>query len=77
MGVKHLNPKTYYSPEFKKEAIQRVMIDRESICEVSPDLELSNYGTLSRWIKEYKENVYTVIERKKERNTAEFLQKYL
>ncbi len=62
---------TYYSPEFKEAAIKRVMIGKESINGVSLDLGLSNQGTLSRWIKEYKENGYTVIERKKGRHAKE------
>ena len=62
---------TYYSPEFKEAAIKRVLIGGESANEVSLDLRLSNHGTLPRWIKEYRENGYTVIERKKGRHARE------
>ena len=62
---------TYYSPEYKEAAIKRVLIGSESANEVSLDLGLSNYEMLPRWIKEYKENGYTVIERKKGRHAKE------
>ena len=71
-GIDALRHKwTYYDPEFKAAAIKRVLIGRESVWEVSLDLGLSNHGNLSRWIKEYKENGYTVIERKKGRHAKE------
>ena len=67
-GLKVLEHRcTYYSPEFKETAIKRVLVNHESANEVSLDLGLSNQGTLPRWIKEYKENGYTVIEKKKGR----------
>ena len=47
----------YYSPEFKEKAMKRVLVYHESIHSVSIDLGLSRPGTLSRWIKEYKEPV--------------------
>ncbi|MCR5793908.1 MAG: transposase [Solobacterium sp.] len=71
-GIEALKHKwTYYSPEFKEAAVKRVMPGRESVNEVSLDIGLSNHGTVSRWIKEYKENGYTVIERIKGRNAKE------
>lgn len=59
---------TYYSPEFKKKAIDRVLLGKESMLDVSLDLGLSNRGILSRWLKEYISNGYTVVEKKKGRN---------
>jgi transposase InsO family protein/transposase-like protein len=56
---------TDYSNQYKKEAINRVLIDDESIREVSIQLGLSNIGTLPRWIKEYKANGYNVIKKKR------------
>ncbi len=55
----------YYSPEFKLKAINRVLINNETIYSVSLDLCLKNRGMLSRWIHDYKENGYNIIERKK------------
>ncbi len=61
----------YYSPEYKENAIKRVLAGKESAHWVSLDLGLSCHGTLKRWIKEYKENGYTVIERKRGRYAKE------
>lgn len=58
----------YYSPEFKEKAMKRVLVYHESIHSVSIDLGLSRPGTLSRWIKEYKENGYNDVERKRRRH---------
>jgi transposase InsO family protein/transposase-like protein len=58
---------TEFSNEYKKEAIDCVLIGGETITEVSIRLGLSNTGTLARWIKEYKANGYNVIKRKKGR----------
>lgn len=61
----------YYSPEFKEAAVKRVLLNDESGIQVSLDLGLSNKGTLPRWIKEYKDNGYNVVERKKGRHAKE------
>lgn len=58
---------TEFSNEYKKEAIDCVLIIGESTQEVSLRLGLSSPWTLRRWIKEYKENGYHVIKRKKGR----------
>jgi transposase InsO family protein/transposase-like protein len=58
----------HYSLEFKEKAIKRVLSGRESIWSVSLDLGLPSEGTLHAWIKSYKENGYTVVERKKGRH---------
>ena len=65
--VKHGKDK-YYSTEFKEVAIKRVLSNKESVTSVAVDLGLSGYGTLRSWIKSYKENGYTVIERKRGRH---------
>lgn len=54
-----------YSAEFKEEAIRRVLIQHESIKQVSLSLAIPIKGTLSLWIKSYIENGYNVIERKR------------
>ena len=61
----------YYSPEYKENAVKRVLLGKESANQVSLDLGLSNPGTLANWIKEYRENGYTVIERKRGRHAKE------
>ena len=70
-GVEILKHKwTYYSPEFKLKAINRVFYD-EGLIKVSLDLGLPNPGILSNWIKEYKQNGYSIIELKKGRKKDE------
>ena len=56
-----------YSKEFKEEAILRVLSGKESVLSVSLDLGLPDHGLLRAWIRSYKENGYTVVERKKGR----------
>ena len=58
----------YYSPEFKEKAIKRVLVGRESLASVAIDIGLPNNGALFAWIKSYKENRYTVVERKRGRH---------
>jgi len=47
---------TYYSPKFKLNAVNRVLIDGEPIETVSIGLGLSNDSLLATWIKQYKQN---------------------
>ena len=54
-----------------KEAIGRVLIYHESVNQVYLNLGLTNYGTLQRWIKEYRENGYNVFERESGRHAKE------
>ena len=56
-----------YSSEFKKEAIERVLIHNESALSVSIDLGLPGKCTLNAWIKSYIENGYNVVTKKKGR----------
>ena len=60
-----------YSAEFKEAVIYRVFILHESITSVSIDLGLSTNSILIRWIKEYKENGYNVVIRKRVRHAKE------
>ena len=57
-----------YSIQFKEAAIYRVLTLHESIKSVSIDLGLSTDSVLFRWIKEYKENGYNVVVRKRGRH---------
>ena len=52
----------------KEEAVFRV-INGESMCSVAVDIGLTSYTSLRKWIKNYKENGYNIIERKRGRST--------
>lgn len=66
--VKHGKQK-YYSPDFKINAIDRVLLNHESSVQVSLDLGLPNVGMLSLWIKSFKENCYTIVEKQRGRKS--------
>lgn len=53
----------------KEEAINRVLINGEAVWAVAIDMGLLSYGMLQNWIKEYKENGYNIVERKRGRPT--------
>ena len=56
-----------YSVEFKKAAIERVLILNESVWAVAIDIGLPNKSQLQQWIKSYIENGYNVVTKKKGR----------
>lgn len=60
-----------YPKGFKEEAVNRVLINHESVWSVSLDLGFSNDGMLQNWIKKYKENGYNIVERKRGRSTMQ------
>lgn len=62
------NTNNYYSPQFKLDAINQVLINQKSIQSVSLNLGLLTSSSLSSWIHKYKNNDYTVIEKKKGRS---------
>ena len=53
----------------KQEAINRVLINGEAKWAVALDIGLLGKGMLDNWIKNYKENCYNIIERKRGRST--------
>ena len=57
----------YYSSEEKERIINRVLIGNESLRTVSIDEGLSSHALLIAWIKSYKENGYTIVEKKRGR----------
>ena len=61
----------YYSPSQKEKIINRVLLNNESITSVSIDEGLLNPGILANWIKNYKENCYNIVERKRGRPTMD------
>ena len=60
-----LHKHTKYSTEFKLVAINRVLVNGESIKVVAVDLGLSSDSILCQWIKSYIENGYNVVTKKK------------
>lgn len=52
----------------KEQIINRVLINGESVCSVAIDEGLLSYGMLQNWIKNYKENGYNIVERKRGRS---------
>lgn len=60
----------YYPKYVKQNAIDRVLINNETIWSVSLDIGLLGDGTLHNWIKKYKENGYNIVERKQGQNST-------
>ena len=58
-----------YSKEFKQEAINRILINNETVMSVAIDIGLPSDGLLQNWIKKYKEMGYNIVERKRGRPT--------
>ena len=56
-----------YSKEFKLQAINRILINYESINSVAIDIGLASNGILHNWLSKFKENGYNVVEKKKGR----------
>ena len=65
--VKH-GKNRHYSTEFKEAAVKRALSGKESLVSIALELGLPSDGTLHSWIRSYKENGYTVIERKRGRH---------
>ncbi|MCI6349419.1 MAG: IS3 family transposase [Tenericutes bacterium] len=60
--------RTFTSYE-KEQIINRVLLNNESACSVAIDEGLLSQGMLQNWIKNYKENCYNIVERKRGRST--------
>ena len=58
-----------YSKDFKLQAINRILINHESINSVAIDIGLTSSGILDNWLSKFKENGYNVIEKKKGRKS--------
>ena len=71
-GIEILKHKhTYYPPDFKQKAIDRVLINNEPVKSVAIDLGLPDYSILRAWIKKYIDNGYSIIELKRGRKKNE------
>ena len=67
-AIRHKHTK--YSDEYKFNAINRVLVNREPIKAVAVDLGLSTSSILNQWIKSYIENGYNVVTKKKGRSST-------
>ena len=62
-GITWLDKPHYkWTKQEKMKAIDRVLINHESLTTVSLDLGLSGVGMLSNWIRDYRKNGYNVID---------------
>ena len=68
--ILRIDRNNYYSPEFKQEAINRILVNYESVNSVSIDIGLVSNSTLISWIKKYKEMGYNVTEKPRGRQKA-------
>ena len=67
-AIRHKHTK--YSDEYKFNAINRVLVNREPLKAVAVDLGLSTSSILNQWIKSYIENGYNVVTKKKGRSST-------
>jgi len=61
-----------YPKYIKEDAINSVLVNKESIYSVALRLGLSSDGMLYNWISKYKENGYNIVERKRGRSPTMF-----
>lgn len=57
----------YYSPDLKKEIINKILIEHFSVTETAIEYGLPSKSIIFQWIKSYKENGYTIVEKKRGR----------
>ena len=69
VDILRTNKNRTHSKSEKQEAIDRVLINGEAKWTVALDIGLLSKGMLDNWIKNYKENCYNIVERKRGRST--------
>lgn len=62
------NGNRYYPPDLKKEIIDKVLIDKQSINTTSLEFGLTSDGMLINWIKQYKKDGYVIVEKPRGRS---------
>ena len=69
VDILRINKNRTHTKSEKQEAIDRVLINGEAKWAVALDIGLLSKGMLDNWIKNYKENCYNIVERKRGRST--------
>ena len=69
LDILRTNKNKVHTKYEKQEAIDRVLINGEAKWAVALDIGLLSKGMLDNWIKNYKENGYNIVERKRGRPT--------
>ena len=69
VDILRTNKNRIHTKSEKQEAIDRVLINGEAKWAVALDIGLLSKGMLDNWIKNYKENCYNMVERKRGRST--------
>ena len=69
VDILRTNKNRIHTKSEKQEAIDRVLINGEAKWTVALDIGLLSKGMLDNWIKNYKENCYNIVERKRGRST--------
>ena len=69
VDILRINKNRTHTKSEKQEAIDRVLINGEAKWTVALDIGLLSKGMLDNWIKNYKENCYNIVERKRGRST--------
>ncbi len=59
----------HYTIQDKERIINRILLNGETIRVVAIDEGITSYGMLQNWVKNYKENGYNIVERKRGRST--------
>ena len=71
-GLKILERKgnNHYSKELKIQIINEVLVNNKSLKSVSIEYGLSSNGMLTNWIRQYRENGYTIVEKTRVRKST-------